>query len=115
MDDVLPPSFIQRIDGPPNSPQAELKHKCELHLGAKHRRRARLRMPLQAPFMAYQVRLWLCCVLLGRVAWMCCLACMGAPGQKQGTAICDDSLPTPRPLSPHDTHRPAAGAWASAP
>lgn len=27
------------------------------HLGAKHRRRARLRMPLQAPFFAYQVGL----------------------------------------------------------
>ena len=37
VDDVLPPSFIKRIDGPPGSLEAELKHKCELHINAKHR------------------------------------------------------------------------------
>ncbi|KAL4436793.1 hypothetical protein ABPG75_003932 [Micractinium tetrahymenae] len=36
VDDVLPPSFVGRIAGPPGSLAAELKHKCELHLGAKH-------------------------------------------------------------------------------
>lgn len=37
MDDVLPPSFVKRIDGPAGSLAAELRHKCELHLTAKHR------------------------------------------------------------------------------
>lgn len=36
MDDVLPPSFVGRISGPVGSLAADLKHKCELHLGAKH-------------------------------------------------------------------------------
>ncbi|PRW57868.1 programmed cell death 4-like isoform B [Chlorella sorokiniana] len=36
VDDVLPPSFVKRIDGPAGSLAAELRHKCELHLGAKH-------------------------------------------------------------------------------
>lgn len=37
VDDVLPPSFVKRIDGPTGSLAAELRHKCELHLTAKHR------------------------------------------------------------------------------
>ncbi|PSC74724.1 Programmed cell death 4 [Micractinium conductrix] len=36
VDDVLPPSFCRRIDGPPGSPTAELRHKCEVQLEAKH-------------------------------------------------------------------------------
>ncbi|KAI7837239.1 hypothetical protein COHA_008927 [Chlorella ohadii] len=36
VDDVLPPSFVKRIDGPAGSLAAELRHKCELHLSAKH-------------------------------------------------------------------------------
>ncbi|KAL4858246.1 Programmed cell death protein 4 [Chlorella vulgaris] len=36
VDDVLPPAFVARIDGPPGSLHAELQHKCSLHLGAKH-------------------------------------------------------------------------------
>jgi hypothetical protein len=35
-DDVLPPSFIQRVDGPPGSLHAELRSKCGAHVGAKH-------------------------------------------------------------------------------
>lgn len=33
---MLPPSFVARVEGAPGSLAAELKHRCELHLGAKH-------------------------------------------------------------------------------
>jgi programmed cell death protein 4 len=36
VDDILPPAFIQKLPASENTPQAECKNKCELHMSARH-------------------------------------------------------------------------------